>query len=421
MTKAGEPEVRILEDADLRLPRPPGVIRRFWARHPLFTDILIALACLLLAIPGATNARRVDSAGAGAEAPWWGISLVIVLLILATSAALLVRRRVPLLPFALATALQLTTIAAPHGAAVPALVVATYALAVYGSNRVCVIAALACTALVTLATAAALAVTDPALALMSALNTFFNTGFSVLVGALVGVNIGNRRRWIAAVLDRSRQLVIERDQQAELAAAAERERIAREMHDIVSHSLTVIVALTEGAGATADRDRARDATDAAAATARQALNEMRTMLGVLRTDGVASPLAPPAPVPLQESVAAAQRAGFPVSLTTTGADDVAAPIAYAVGRIVQEGVTNAIRHAPNASTIAVRVDYATDGVTVQIDNDGVRPASTPPGFGLRGLAERAALLGGELRSEGRDGTWRLRARIPIPHPVQGDA
>ena len=114
-----------------------------------------------------------------------------------------------------------------------------------------------------------------------------------LIGALIGANVGGRKRYVEALIERSRQLTIERDQQAQLATAAERTRIAREMHDIVSHSLTVIVALSEGAAATTETERARSAARTAADTARGALTEMRAMLGVLRTDDTGSaPLAP---------------------------------------------------------------------------------------------------------------------------------
>ena len=135
----------------------------------------------------------------------------------------------------------------------------------------------------------------------------------LLLGALVGINVGNRRRYLSALIDRSRQLLVERDQQAELAAASERARIAREMHDIVSHSLTVIVALAEGANATADPARSREASRAVAATAREALSEMRMMLGVLRAADAASdaPLGPLLDASLHDVIEAARRGRLP--------------------------------------------------------------------------------------------------------------
>src|SRR5690606_17803630 len=213
----------------------------------------------------------------------------------------------------------------------------------------------------------------------------------------------------------SRQLLVERDQQAQLAAAAERDRIAREMHDIVSHSLTVVVALSEGAAATADRDRARDASMAAATTARDALAEMRSMLGVLRDGGADAPLAPLDAASPADTVATAQRAGFPVSLATRGEADASPALRFAIGRIVQEGVTNAIRHAPMASAIEVRIDNDADPVVIEIVNDGASGPVSDAGFGLRGLTERAALLGGVVASApAGEGRWMLRAELPRP-------
>mgnify|MGYP001028181993 CR=1 FL=1 len=406
---------RVPDDAGLRLPRPPGVIRRFWARHPLFADILIAVLCLLLSLGGA--AARSSGSGAASGVPLtasWVVDVVIAVLIVAGCAAVPFRRRVPLLPFTLAVALQLTTIAVPHGAAVPLLVVTTYSLAVYGSNRLCAIAATGATVLVVACTALALVAAHPSIALPTTLNTLFNTGFSVLLGALVGVNVGNRRRYLQAVLDRSRQLLVERDQQAELAAAAERERIAREMHDIVSHSLTVIVALAEGAAATADPERARHAVQAAASTARTALTEMRAMLGVLRSDDPAAPLTPMQAVAPEDVVAAAQRAGFPVVLSRTGVPVEQPSIRYAVGRIVQEGLTNAMRHAPAAHSIRVHLVTAGDRIVVTVANDGVTATASAGGFGIRGLVERARHVGGTLTSAADgDGRWLLRAELPL--------
>lgn len=405
-------EVRVPEDADLALPRPPGVIRRFWARHPLLSDILIALLCLMLSFLGAS---------VGAAYAVWGLSAAILVLVVAGSTSLVFRRRVPLLAFSLAIALQLTVPFAPHGGASALLIVSTYSLAVYGSTRRCATAGIAGTLLVTLVAGVVAGVAHADSAVGDTLNAFFTTGLSVLLGALVGVNVGNRKRYLDAVLDRSRQLAIERDQQAELAAAAERERIAREMHDIVSHSLTVIVALAEGAGATPDPDRARAAMTAAAQTARGALTDMRAMLGVLRSDDPDAPLAPLQATAPAAVVASAQEAGVPVTLTTTGPADLPPTTAYALGRIVQEGLTNAMRHAPAARSIRVRIDNTAERVRITIANDGVAGTAKRGGFGIRGLQERARHAGGTLAS-GPDGPgrWMLRAELPLAPTHQED-
>src|SRR5690606_30278902 len=123
-----------------------------------------------------------------------------------------------------------------------------------------------------------------------------------------------------------------------------------------------------------------------------------------------------------DTVAAAQRAGYPVTLAVVGEADISASTRFAVGRIVQEGVTNAMRHAPNASAIAVRIDYSPALVIVDINNDGVlRPAGTA-GFGLRGLHERAAHVGGDVTSRAIGaGRWSLRAELPTHAEQEQDA
>ncbi|MFT4228849.1 MAG: histidine kinase [Microbacterium sp.] len=401
----------VLDDAELRLPRPPGVIRRYWARHPLFADVLIALVCLLLS--SASFSTATYDPRTGTPTPFSPVSSVsAVVLILASCGALLVRRRSPLVPLALALLAQVMMVPTPSASIAPTLAVAVYSVAVYRSNRMCWLGyaiASGAVALVAAITAAAGLIT-----LQAAVNAVLETVVTALFGALVGVNVGNRKRYLAAIIDRSRQLLVERDQRAQLAAAEERARIAREMHDIVSHSLTVIVALAEGAAATSDIPRAREAMDAAATTARDALTEMRATLGVLRDGGASAPLRPAEPVTPQESVAAAQRAGYPATLTVSG-DPVAPPsVRYAVSRIVQEGLTNAMRHAPDATTIHVRIDHAPDRVRIEVANDGVTAGAHAPGFGIRGLAERAAQVGGTLHSGAiGGGRWLLHADLPI--------
>jgi signal transduction histidine kinase len=401
-----------LAEAELRLPRAPGVIRQFWARHPLFADILIALFCLLISLVPAAPFQPAELHG-GEEAvigPQWTVA--IPLAVVAAACVLLVWRRTqPTLAFAvgLLGSVSFLVFAPPNGS--PLILVTTYALAVYRSSRAAWTGL--AVAVGTLSLLALALLTSGTITFENASNAVIGEVVLGLIGSLIGVNVGNRRRYLEAVIERSRQLLVERDQQSRLAAAAERARIAREMHDIVSHSLTVVVALSEGAAATPDHERARSAMDAAAATARGALTEMRSMLGVLRDSGPDAPLTPMAPAAPEVTVAAAQRAGFPATLTVTGAPVVSDAVRFAIGRIVQEGVTNAMRHAPGATTVLVRIDYTDAEVHVTIRNDGVSQPVEAGGFGIRGLMERAAHVGGSVTSEpGRDGLWELRAVLP---------
>ncbi|MFB4350225.1 sensor histidine kinase [Microbacterium sp. CR_7] len=395
------------EEEELRLPRPPGLLRRFWARHPVVADVLITLICLALSLLPAAPFDRT------AEGPLaLAFAVVAPIAIIAACVSLMWRRFAPLVPFVASAAVEALLLFAEQPAGTPLMLVAGYSLAVYRSSRV------AWTGF-GIVVAAIIAVAVPlVLAGVIEMQIGLNTGLTVLIfgliGTLIGVNVGGRKRYIAAVIDRSRQLLIERDQQAQLAAASERARIAREMHDIVSHSLTVIVALSEGAAATSDRDQAAAASTAAATTARAALTEMRSMLGVLRDAEATAPLAPAAPVDPRETVAIAQRAGFPVTLTESGTAALSPAVAHAVGRIVQEGVTNAMRHAPSASSIAARIIHSPGSVVVEIVNDGASGTVGNAGFGLRGLAERAAHVRGTFVSEpAAGGRWILRAELPV--------
>lgn len=404
-------------DVELRLPRPPGVIRRFWARHPMLTDILVTLLGLLVAVATAAPGRTVSGAEELSAATASGLSIAASVIALAAAGSLMLRRRWPLIPYALGIAMLITLLGYPSAAGSPFLTIPMYAVAVYGSTRLCWIAYGA--GMGAIALAGAVGTLTAVVSLQSAVNSLIAAAVAGLIGALVGINVGNRRRYLEAIIDRSRQLVVERDQRAQLAAADERARIAREMHDVVSHSLTVIVALSEGASATPDIDRARGAMDAAAATAREALTEMRTMLGVLRDGDADAPLAPLEPVSPYEVVAAAQRAGFPATIAVTGGGDLPDATRYAVGRIVQEGVTNAMRHAPSATAIRVEIAQTTDAVSIVIRNDGATLQESSDGFGLRGLAERVAHMAGTLTAGPDGGTgWELTATLPL---ASGDA
>ena len=402
-------------DDGLLLPRPPGVFRRFWARHPRAADVIVAVLAFLLSAPTAAFRSEYPIP------PTVPQTVYAIVVVVGACVALVFRRSRPLLVFAVA-ALPLVILPpslVPASHLLPAF--AIYAVAVYRSVRSCWIAFATATGLMAVYTVVA-GLADPTT--WGYLVTSLVSGaIAMLIGALIGVNVGNRRRYLEALIDRSRQLLVERDQQARLGAAAERTRIAREMHDIVSHNLTVIVALAEGATATADPARARAVTEQIADTARGALTEMRAMLGVLR-DPELSPDAPLAPVDaasVADAVESAQRAGFPVVLHVEGRlDDVPAEVRFAVARIVQESLTNAMRHAPLATTIDARIAVRADAVDLDIVNDGVRPrtqaADSPggAGFGLPGLRERAAHVGGTLQAGPVDGRrWAVRASLPL--------
>jgi signal transduction histidine kinase len=244
-------------------------------------------------------------------------------------------------------------------------------------------------------------------------------GIELLIGLAIGITVGNRRRYLGALIDRARQLARERDQQALLAAVAERARIARDMHDVVSHSLTVMITLAEGSAAAAETDAARAAAAMrqVADTGREALSGMREMLGVLGggDDAVLAPQ--PSAADLPALVERFRGLGLPIELKQEGELPAEPGLQLAVYRIVQEGLTNALRYSHGPTKVAVLIDAQGDSVEVVVDDDGLPGMPTPSvgaRRGLLGLAERVSALGGTLASGHHDngGGWRLSAALP---------
>jgi len=233
---------------------------------------------------------------------------------------------------------------------------------------------------------------------------------------VLGLNVRTRRAYLATVEERAAQLERERDQQGQLAAAAERARIAREMHDIVAHNLSVMIALADGAKYTAPHDPARagDAMEQVSQTGRSALSEMRRLLGVLREDD-GTALAPQPGLgdiePLLEQVRAA---GLQATLEISGA-----PLALGAGaeltvyRLVQEALTNTLKHAGAEAHAVVRLSYDAGGVDVEVVDDGPgRARVAAGGQGLNGMRERAAVYGGALEAgPAPGGGWRVHTRL----------
>jgi signal transduction histidine kinase len=238
----------------------------------------------------------------------------------------------------------------------------------------------------------------------------------------VGRALRSRRLQAAQLEDRAARLEHEHEEQARIAVAAERARIARELHDIVAHSVSVMV-VQVGVVRRRIRGDHREDSDLLSeveGTGRQALGEMRRLLGLLRTDEEGLALAPQPTLerlpPLLEQV---REAGLPVELRTEG-DPVAlsAGIDLAAYRIVQEALTNALKHAgPARAAVAVR--YAADALELEVTDDGrgAVPAGDGHGHGLIGMRERAALYGGTLETgPAEHGGFAVRARLPLEGP-----
>jgi signal transduction histidine kinase len=254
------------------------------------------------------------------------------------------------------------------------------------------------------------------------IETFLLLSGPVVASLLLGVNVRHRRNSLSALTERAEQLERERDQQARIAAAAERTRIAREMHDVVAHSLSVMVTLSKGAALkqAAEPERANMAMRQVAATGHQALDEMRRLLGVLRTEDAPDSRQPqPGLAQLDGLFDQVRATGLAAELTVTGTPTAMPPGAgLTVYRIVQEALTNTLKHAAGATRIRVAIAYRPDSVTVDAHDDGarrhVRPEARTAGHGLTGMRERAAVYGGAV-SAGPDptGGWHIHAHLPM--------
>jgi signal transduction histidine kinase len=248
--------------------------------------------------------------------------------------------------------------------------------------------------------------------------------FSV-VPWLVGQALRRERRRTAELQTLTRTLVAERQEMARLAVAAERGRIARELHDVVAHAVSVIAIQADAAMQILDHDpsRARGPLQSIQETARGALVEMRRLVGLLRDDDDHPAFAPaPGLASLDELVDEVRRSGVPVTLDITGDPRALAPtLDLTAYRVVQEGLTNVLKHAGEARA-HVTIAYHRDELALEVRDqasrhDGVVVDTTPVesggGHGLVGLRERVVLLSGQMESGATADGFVLRVRLPV--------
>jgi signal transduction histidine kinase len=235
---------------------------------------------------------------------------------------------------------------------------------------------------------------------------------------LAGRLVRQRQRYAAALEDRARVLERERDANARVAAAEERVRIARELHDIVGHSVSVMVVQAGVQRQLLDDDQAttREVLRSIEQTGKEALVEMRRLVGVLREQDESVELEPPASVEhLDGLVRRMGESGLPVRLRVEGAR-VALPagVDLTAYRIVQEALTNTLKHA-GAASAEVLLRYSEDAVQVEVVDDGQLPwRENGTGHGLEGMRERVSLYGGEVQTGRLDGGgFLVRARLPL--------
>ena len=363
------------------------------------------------------------------DSPFW----VMALLLGGGIGSLLVRRRWPRIAFAAALALMLVSFVAGTAAEAILVVISLLTAGIVHSAR----AAWLWLAATVLAAAAGAAILSHRIRFGPALwgtilpsptrdpvegwvNVFVLSGATAVIVTLLGLNIGHRRRHLAALVERSEQMKRERDQQASIASARARERISREMHDVIAHSLAVMIAMADGAEAMAVRrpQESREAIGRVAETGRRTLDEVRRLLRTVREeDGSLLPGQDPQPGIAQVPALIEQfrASGLQVRLELSGSVRDDAVLGLTVFRIVQESLTNVLRHARGVRDVLVRLDLADEEVTILVEDtsDPATP-STDPGRGLVGVRERVAIYDGSVQTGPRGGGgWRVFVRLPL--------
>jgi signal transduction histidine kinase len=346
----------------------------------------------------------------------------IILLAAAQGVMLLARRRAPTAVLAGTTAVGVLMIVAgyPGGSAIFGACCAAYAVAVYGSGDE------GAELVVTLRHAAAVAVAAIALGVASVApgargqsGTWGVLAVSALVAAswVLGYAIRTRRAYIAELKARAARLEAEEGERAARAVVDERLRIARELHDVIGHSISLITVQAEAAARSVrtNPDAVPGFLTRISAASRQALAEMRHVLAVLRPDAEAELSPQPGLADLGELVARLNAGGLETRLDVEPMD-LPPGVALTVYRIVQESLTNVLKHAGPGATAAVTVVRSEGSVRVSVHDDGAGPSgpAASTAHGIVGMCERVAVYGGTLRTGARaGGGFEVEALIPM--------
>jgi signal transduction histidine kinase len=241
-------------------------------------------------------------------------------------------------------------------------------------------------------------------------------GSALLASWAIGYGARNRRAYLDQVTARAHDLERAQDQRAALAVAAERGRISRELHDVVAHGMSLIVIQAQGGAAALDDQPAetRAALAAIVATGRGSLTDMRRVLNAM--DEVSDAWHPqPGLAQLPALVEQVHRAGTPVRLRVGGsAVPLPVPVDLSAYRIVQEALTNVMKHAGAGATAEIVLNYRETALDLCVGDDGQGPGKPATGNGINGMRERVRLLGGTFTAGGRAvGGFEVRATLPI--------
>jgi signal transduction histidine kinase len=399
--------------------RQAGRLTRLAGRHPLATDVATIVVLALASIFGLASQHRLTA--------------LAIVLCAGLCLPLLLRRRSPLLAFLLVAVVAFCQwlFSVPQIGDAMLLVLLGW-IAFQRDLLRCLAAAVLLEVGVVMASLR-WATADP-------VKVFVGLSGMAVAAAVLGITVRQHHALLASMHERAARLELERDQEGQLAAAAERARIARELHDVVSHNLTVMTALADGAKYALSRspEQAAEAIGRVSETGRQALAEMRRLLGVLHEtpDAAEGPFEPqPGLAQLTELVAQVEAAGVPVSLHIDGdTATLSSGLQLTVFRVVQEALTNTLKHARRPASADVSLRCGNAEIEVEI-SDGSGVAATEPdtgvrattdgrgitgewaaasgGRGLPGMRERALAYGGSLTAGPLpDGGWRISLRLP---------
>ncbi|WP_269937695.1 sensor histidine kinase [Arthrobacter sp. HY1533] len=395
--------------------RRRGVFRTYFHSHPRVMDVVVALAYL-----AATSGIYISAAA--------DMDLrVHTIIVLASAVVLMFRRDRPLAVLAILSVFEvLNAVMVPNSGNIGISIwFALYAVAV--AHRALLSFSLALLSAIPLILYTLFFFQFPSEYLVAdgptAAQTSVISAIMMLLANIIAAGIGAGVRSGRRHEEELRQWAV---RNAQLASVAERNRIAREMHDVVAHSLTVMVALSDGAAVVVKRDPAQagEVLGQLSQTGRTALADMRRVLGVLRADGGANRSPQPDLTDLGALVEGFRQAGLPISFSQSGPPAPADPaLALTVYRIVQESLTNVLRYGTSVSRVLVSIEYSPHRgelcVRVRDDGHGTMNASVGTGRGIVGMAERARIYGGTVDAGPvPQGGWLVVATL---HPAEGQA
>ncbi|CAL9516479.1 sensor histidine kinase [Streptomyces sp. enrichment culture] len=390
----------------------------FLRRHPTGVDSFWAIVLFGLSVVGGT----VEQEANGTDLPWVVVPVTLLLCVVVA-----LRRRIPetMLVLAAAVGVAQLVLDVPTTVANFAMLVIVYTVATTEAawaRRLALVGGLLAAPL------AQIRWHDPD---TSALGHVAIAGFQTVPFALawvLGDSLRTRRAYFAQLEERAARLEKEREAQAKVAVAAERARIARELHDVVAHNVSVMVVQADGAAYVLDAapDQAKKALETISSTGRQALAEMRRLLGVLRT-GEHQEAGEYVPQPdvqqIEDLVEQCRDSGLPIDFKVEGTPrPLPSGVELTAYRIVQEALTNTRKHGgPNAGA-SVRLVYFDDGLGLLVEDDGKgaphelyeEGGADGQGHGLIGMRERVGMVGGTLDAGPRPGGgFRISALLPL--------